>query len=110
LATLDVGIYNSAGTRLVSKGATAVSNTGNWQSFDITDTTLVPGLYYVGVLGDWATTACNVYRHSMAAAELAKPYYSQAVAAAALPATATFANSGYDYLPLVGIVTGTVTL
>ena len=49
-ATLDMGLYNDVGTRLVSKGATAVTGSGGWMAFDVTDTVLLPGLYYVCLL------------------------------------------------------------
>lgn len=107
-ATLDVGIYNSAGTRLVSKGNTAVAATSTWQSFDITDTVLIPGLYYIGILGAWATTAPSVYRHSLASSVMSRCYYYQAVGAADLPASAIFANSARDYLPHVCVNLGSV--
>jgi hypothetical protein len=44
---MDVGIYDYAGTRLVSSGSTAQSGTSAFQDFDITDTLLGPGIFYL---------------------------------------------------------------
>lgn len=49
---IDVGIYDESWNRLVSKGATAQSGTSVFQLFDITDTYLTPGRYYLGVAKD----------------------------------------------------------
>lgn len=52
---IDVGIYDDQQNRLVSKGSTAQSGTTTVQSFDITDTLLLPGLYYLGIAFDGTT-------------------------------------------------------
>lgn len=44
---IDMGIYDEALARLVSIGSTAQSGTNIVQEFDITDTQLNPGLYYI---------------------------------------------------------------
>ena len=47
---VDVGIYDEAKNRLVSIGSgTAQAGTSAVQTFDITDTTLNPGLYYLAM-------------------------------------------------------------
>lgn len=51
---LDVGIYDLAGTRIVSSGTTACGAAGV-QVVGITDTTLSPGWYYVGFASDSST-------------------------------------------------------
>lgn len=52
---VDLGIYTSGGTRLVSTGSTAQAGASIVQEFDITDTTLTPGLYYMALAADNAT-------------------------------------------------------
>lgn len=48
---VDVGVYNAAGTRLVAYGGGAQAGTSTEQVFDVTDTLLTPGTYYLaGVL------------------------------------------------------------
>ena len=107
-AQIDMGIYNSSGTRLVSKGLTNADATGSFQNFDITDTVLLPGLYYVGIVGTNNSAAHQGLRFT---GTLQKAFYSEALTTGvALPATATFANPGSDYLPVVAINRGTVAL
>ena len=52
---IDVGIYTSEFQRIVSAGSTAQSGANAIQEFDITDTDLSPGLYYLGFSGNSAT-------------------------------------------------------
>ena len=44
---IDVGIYSEGGIRLVSAGSTAAIGTNTIQTFDLVDTTLNPGHYYM---------------------------------------------------------------
>lgn len=56
---VDVGIYNEYGTRLVSAGSTAISTTSNSavvQSFAVTETKLGPGVYWLAMVADNATS------------------------------------------------------
>lgn len=99
--TTDVGIYDIYGNRLVSLGPT--TNAGSIQVGNIADTDLPPGLYYMAILASaivtqtyWsAAVALNTLR--------ACGCQQQAVGAATLPATATFAAIASAYLPFVGI-------
>ena len=52
----DVGIYDEFGTKLVSSGTTAVAAAG-YQAFNIADTVLVPGTYYLAMGCDNVTAA-----------------------------------------------------
>jgi hypothetical protein len=52
---IDVGIYDVAGTRLVSSGSTPQAGTSAVQSFNVTDTWIGPGLFYHAVAMDNAT-------------------------------------------------------
>src|ERR1044072_5106370 len=60
---IDVGIYDAVGTRLVSKGSTAQAGTSAIQEFDITDTRLGPGLFYMAVAMDNGTA--TLFRKSI---------------------------------------------
>ncbi len=52
---MDVGIYDTQGNRLVSIGSTAQSGTSAEQLFNITDTLLDRGLYYLAIAMDGTT-------------------------------------------------------
>lgn len=52
---VDMGIYDEAGNLLVAKGTTAQSGTNTVQEFNITDTQLQPGRYYLALATDSAT-------------------------------------------------------
>ena len=51
----DIGIFDRAGNRIVAGANPAQSGTTAWQEFDITDTALVPELYFVGLKNDGTT-------------------------------------------------------
>jgi hypothetical protein len=51
----DIGIYTADGTLLVSSGATAQSGTSCIQAFNITDTLVGPGLFYMAMSHSDAT-------------------------------------------------------
>lgn len=104
---IDVGLYDLGGARLVSIGSTAQAGTSAYQAFDITDTTLNPGQYYMGVALDNATGTLN--RWSANAAEWRGLGLQQMASAFPLPATATFALVASAYLPWVMASRRTVT-
>lgn len=45
---IDVGVYDHEFTLIVSKGATLQAGTNAIQELDITDTTIMPGRYWIG--------------------------------------------------------------
>jgi hypothetical protein len=51
----DIGIYDYKGNRRVSSGSTAQTGTATPQTVDITDTLLLPGLYYMALVFDNTT-------------------------------------------------------
>lgn len=59
---IDVGIYDDQKNRIVSSGATAQAGSTAIQEFDITDTTLNPGRYYMAVAAD--NTTGTIFRHA----------------------------------------------
>lgn len=104
--TVDVGIYDINKNLLVSLGATSQTGTSSIQFADITDTTLTPGNYYMAMLMSDASTALaghNANLHQLVLQTCG--VQQQAVGAANLPSSATFANPGQTYLPTLAIAT-----
>lgn len=99
----DIGLYDAAGNEVVGTAAALQAGTTAWQEFDITDTPIRPGLYFIGLLN---TTTTGTY-YAWATKELGRAagVYSQAVGAGNLPATATFAALDAAVVPLVGMST-----
>lgn len=98
---IDVGIYDGSGNRLVSKGSTAQAGVSSQQAFDITDTVLLPGRYYMGVAMDNATGTLIAW--GPVAGLAGSMGCLQQATAFALPATATFAAMASAFIPGVGI-------
>ena len=103
---VDIGIYDVAGTRLVSSGATAQSGTSALQAYDITDTLLAPGQFYLACsLSDGTATIARV----ATSAQFLRAFgCAQEASAHPLPATATFATMAQAYLPIIGLTTESV--
>ena len=101
---IDMGIYNPTGVRQVSIGSTAQSGTSDKQEFDIADTVLTAGIWYLGIAKDGILG--TVFASSGGQALLSAGAYIQA-SAFALPATATFATaSGFTIgIPVCGMST-----
>lgn len=86
---IDVGIYSSQGNRIVSSGSTAQSGTTAIQEFDVTDTIIYPGVYYLAVAMD--NTTGSLFANGIGAARIRAAHAFQQSTAFPLPATATFA-------------------
>ena len=100
---VDAGIYDDQGDRLVSIGSTAHAGSSSIQSFDITDTTLEPGIYYLACAFDGNTATIN---HDIAGILVGgSAGVLQQASALPLPATATFAAIASAYVPNI-VVTG----
>jgi hypothetical protein len=99
---LDAGIYDTAGTLLVSTGSTAQNATiVSPQVVDVTDTTLARGVYYLALASDTSGATQKVMA-VIPAAGIPQAYgLLQMAAAFALPATATFAIYASAFVPLV---------
>lgn len=97
---IDVGIYDTSGNRLVSAGSTAQAGTTAAQFFDITDSTLAPGVYYFALALD-NTTGAVLSVAPVVARVSALGVLSQSTAFP-LPATATFAAAQDAYVPMIG--------
>ena len=103
---VDVGIYDEAGNRLVSNGAVATAAAGV-QTFNITDTTLVPGRYYVGISCSATTPAFKECSPLWAASAVGATLVGarQAAAVHPLPATVTYATPTRLTMPLFSLET-----
>ena len=108
---VDVGIYgiSDAGTptRMVSSGSTAQSGVSVIQEFNITDTLIGPGLFYLALAVD--NTTATFLRQVTLIANLELLGAAQQATAFPLPATATFAVVTSSYLPMFGL-TGRVVV
>lgn len=100
---VDIGVYAADGTRIVSAGTTAQAGTSALQSFNVTDTVIGPGDYYMALAFD--NTTATVFRMNPAARILQGSGMLQQATAFALPATATFAQSTNAFLPICGLST-----
>ena len=99
---IDMGIYDEAKNRLVNKGLTTQTGTSTLQLLDITDTTLVPGLYYFAITA--TSTETTFFRGVInVLKQRAHGVQQQALGAEVeLPTTATFANPASTYIPVFG--------
>lgn len=100
---LDVGIYLPDGTKVVSMGSTAQSGVSAFQAFDITDTVLVRGRYYMGISSDTSGVTQKVLSGSFIGVRSlqAMGVYTQATAFP-LPSPAVFATPTQSRVPQFG--------
>ena len=103
---IDVGIYDANQVLRVSSGSTAQAGTTALQTFNITDTVLVPGLYYLAIAKDDITG--TTFRVAPGARSQALSGGNQQASAFALPSTATMVQSATSYVPLFGLSVKTV--
>lgn len=99
-ANVDLGIYNLSGTRLVSTGSQTRTGASVIQVYDITDTLLSPGVYYMALASNSGTD--TFLRFGLAALRLQVAGVQQMASAFPLPASAVFANPASAYLPWIG--------
>jgi hypothetical protein len=103
---VDVGIYDLAGTRLVSLGSTAQAGASVAQAGDITDRPLNPGVYYMAMASSSATA--TFARVSPTIVGVRAGGVLQQDTAFALPTTATFAVATASFLPMFALITQAV--
>lgn len=97
---LDVGVYDANGNLKVSSGSTAQSAAAI-QTFDVTDTLLQPGLYYMAVAFD--NTTANMLGWSVSLIDTL-PFGVFTVASAfPLPSTVTFSALFGTFVPLISM-------
>jgi len=103
--TVDAGIYNGQGKRLVSSGATTQSGTTTIQTVDTTDTLLVPGLHFMALL--FSTGSARFHAFGIADEQVFGnfPFYEQAVGSATLPDpfTLSLSTAGTVLIPHMAV-------
>lgn len=97
---LDVGIYDEEKNKIVSSGSTAQTGVSAVQTFNITDTVLNPGLYYLAMATN-SNTATYMRGNGAPGEALRASGMAEQTTAFALPSTATFATPVATYLPLI---------
>jgi hypothetical protein len=96
---IDVGIYTAEGALVVAAGSTAQTGTSSIQAFNVTDTLLAPGLYYLACALDNNT---GIVSHNVPPATQCRMMgVRQATSAFALPSTVTFAAAANAYVPCI---------
>lgn len=96
----DVGIFDDSGTRIISSGAVAQATINVLQEFDITDTYIGRGRFYMGISTSSATAT---YFSNVVPLQLAKAIgWAQMASAHPLPATVTFAALAAAVQPVFG--------
>ena len=98
---VDVGIYDTGQNRLVSMGSTAMAGSSAIQIFDIADTQLNDGVYYMAVAVDNGTGTLSAQNPAIAITS-SMGILSQS-SAFPLPNPAVFAAASAAYVPLVGL-------
>lgn len=111
---VDIGIYTSEGgaspvlTKIASMGSTAQAGTNSPQEFDITDTQLPPGAYYLAIVLDNITGTLQ-RANTVTAQRAALCGVRFKTSAFPLPATITAPDDAQvAYVPLIGLTTRTV--
>lgn len=102
----DMGLYDASGNQIVAAAAALQAGATIFQEFDIVDTPLRPGLYFVGLLN--TTTTGTFMSYTDRQLGRAMGVYSQAVGAGNLPSPATFAALDAAVIPIVGIALRTL--
>ena len=98
---VDIGLYDSGGVQLVSSGSTVQAGANVPQYFDIADTALQPGSYYMALVAN--NVATPFFQYNSTAALFAMMGIVQQAAAFPLPAPAVFAAMAVTAIPLFGI-------
>lgn len=98
--SVDVGIYGQDGNRLVSGGGVLTTGASVEQIVDITDTILVPGIYYLAMAMNGTTDNIKMLNSIGAATTSGLGVYEQTTAYP-LPSTATFAHTNRTVIPLI---------
>lgn len=103
---LDIGLYQTDGTLLVSSGTTAQTGTNTIQITDITDTAIARGTYYFGIVGD-TTGATQKLFAALPAVGIMQALGILEQASVTLPlatnaSPATFAAVSHAFVPIIG--------
>jgi hypothetical protein len=102
---VDVGIYNHAGAKIVSSGSVAQGPVSAVQIFDIADTPLPAGNYYMAVSSD--STTATFGGVTLPNGAMARAVGASIMATAfPLPSTLTFGTTAPVAVPLLGFEVG----
>lgn len=101
----DIGLFTSAGAKIVTKGSTALAS--GWQNVSITSTLLQPGRYYMALA---LSSNQSIFAVNPAFPIGAALGVKQSVSAVPLPASATLVDLTQAYLPMFGLSISTVAL
>lgn len=106
---IDVGIYDEKGNLLVSMGSTAVAAAG-LQVFNITDTWLMPGTYFMAMNVDNTTATVQAAGSTPFPVAVGRTcgIQIQAVGAVTLPNPATFATYSARNVPAIMLSGATI--
>jgi len=104
---LDVGIYGTDGTLLVSKGSTGQVGVSQLQAVDITDTTLYRGTYYMAIVSDTSGVTQKILA-VLPSAGIPQSLGLLQQASVTLPLStgaspATFAKYASAFIPMFGV-------
>lgn len=97
---IDMGIYAPDGTKKVTMGSTAQAGIGLIQVFDIADTALAAGKYYLGYALDNTTGTLMFWTTTLLARGLGVLMQTTAFP---LPSPAVFAATASTKIPFMGI-------
>lgn len=98
---IDMGIYSHDGTKIVTIGSTAQAGTNVIQAFDVTDTYIGRGLFYLVLALD--NTTGGFWRRAWNAPTAAFAGMATVASSFPLPATLTLATPSTGYCPTIGL-------
>jgi len=101
---VDVGIYSEDFTKIISSGSTAQAGTNTLQIFDVTDTTIGPGDFYLAIAIDNGTG--TIFNQNIGTTVSNREGLLQMASAFPLPATITPATTSAGVTPIVGLRQG----
>lgn len=99
---VDMGIYDHSGVRLQSNGPVAQAGINSIQVFNITDTRLTEGMFYMAIWLDNIIGTLFVNAPANVLLVVAAGMHQETVAGG-LPSVATFARPTSTYVPQMGI-------
>lgn len=98
--TVDIGLYDLLGNRLLNHGGVTVGTANQIQHLDVTDTTFGPGAYYLAGVMNGTTATCLRQTYGSETYKITGAL--QMATAVPLPTTATFAALAATSVPLFG--------
>lgn len=99
-----LGLYDLAGTRLTSGNASASTS---HMVIDVTDVTIGPGIYYLATLIN-SGSGDTYYGYTSTTVTQLRALGIYYESGSSLPATATFSQTSYSSLPVLGMYLNTL--